>query len=353
METSSPLAAKRILIIRYRFLGDTILAVPFLRNLRNAYPESQIDMMVGPQSGEVLKGCPYVDNFIVYDTTRFHKYDKGKGKPKKFFHYLKSIRSTNYDLVFVLKRSLTAHLLAYFSGAKSRVGYKMPGREFFLTHKVPFDENIHEIESCLNVARAAGVPISDNKMEAWISAEENTSIKNKVPQLKNNDGKILIHAAAAHPDKIYPNSKWIELLKILKSKFNLTPYFTGAPRDRELYEELARLSDVKSVNMAGELNIRESMALYSHMDLALCVDSGPAHLASAVGVPTYTLFGPTDPTRWSPQGTNSRAIFDSSLECRPCFYNKTCENRECLTNLDPDVIIEIMTEQLKIVVDRA
>lgn len=353
MTPNALLKADKILVIRYRFLGDTILSVPFLRNLRNAYPNSQIDVMVGPQSGEVLKGCPYVDNFIVYDTTRFHKYDKGKGKPKTFFHYLKAIRKTKYDLVFVLKRSLTAHLLAYFSGAKSRVGYEMPGREFFLTHKVPFDENIHEIDSCLNVARKAGIPIDDNKMEAWISDTENANIEKKIPQLKDSDRKILIHAAAAHPDKIYPSSKWIELIKILKQKFNLTPYFTGAPQDRELYEELSELSGVKSVNMAGELNIRESMALYSHMDLALCVDSGPAHLASAVGVPTYTVFGPTDPVRWAPQGANSRAIYDNSLECRPCHYNKTCQNRECLTNLEPDAIIEIMTDQLNILINRA
>ena len=67
---------KKILVIRYRFIGDTLLTVPFLRNLRYAYPEAQIDMLVAPVSGDIIKECPYVDNFIYFDTTRKHRYEK-------------------------------------------------------------------------------------------------------------------------------------------------------------------------------------------------------------------------------------------------------------------------------------
>src|ERR1700733_13544472 len=98
---------KRILVIRYRFIGDTILTVPFLRNLRRHYPQAKIDVLVGPQSGEVLQGCPYVDNLIEFDTTRFHKYDQGKGKKKSYWHYVKALQQNHYDTVFVLKRSLS------------------------------------------------------------------------------------------------------------------------------------------------------------------------------------------------------------------------------------------------------
>ena len=216
-----------------------------------------------------------------------------------------------------------------------------------LTHKTPFDEKVHEIESCLNVLRAFGLKIKDNYLEAWLTEEELNRVKEKAPSLFEPQRKVLIHAASAHPDKVYPRDKWVKLIKILKERHDLNPYFTGAKQDKELYEELARLSGVKSVNMAGELNIRESMALYRHMDLAVCVDSGPSHLASAVGVPTFTLFGPTDPERWAPKGEGCRAVFDASLECRPCHYKKTCQNRECLTNMEPDVIIESMAEQLE------
>src|SRR5271156_5091081 len=80
----------------------------------------------------------------------------------------------------------------------------------------------------------------------------------------------------------------------------MLPVFTGSVEDHQLYEELQQLSGVHGCNLAGKLSIRQSMALYELMDLAICTDSGPAHLAAAAGIPTLSIFGPTDPTRWRP-----------------------------------------------------
>lgn len=339
--------AKRILVIRYRFLGDTILAVPFLRNLRKAAPDAVIDMLVGPVSGKVIEGCPYVDNFIEFDTTRFHKYDSGTGKKKSFLSYVWELRKHKYDTVFVLKRSLSSAFLAFTTGAKVRAGYATEGRSFMLTHRVPWNQKIHEITSVLSVLEATGVKPQDDYLEAWISKDETANIKSKVPQLNSSQGKVLIHAAAAHPDKTYPLELWAQVIKALHAEYGFTPYFTGDSRDRETYEKLDRLSGIKSVNMTGELSVRESMALYKEMDLSVCVDSGPAHLSTAVGVPTVTLFGPTDPERWRPYGELTRAVFDETLECRPCHYKKTCDDqRQCLTALSPDRIIEASRQLL-------
>ncbi len=333
--------AKRILVMRYRFIGDTILTVPFLRNLRRCYPNAQIDVLVGPQSGEVLDGCPYVDNFIVFDTTRFHKYDRTEQKARNYWSYLGELRKNSYDLVFVLKRSLSSAFLAFATGAKYRVGYATEGRGFLLTHKVPFNKNIHEVQSTLDVLRAANVAVVDDHLEAWLSAQERAAINIKVPQLAQASAKVLVHAAAAHPDKIYPTESWAEVVRMLKQDLNLTPFFTGARDDRQLYDSIAQMAGLEKecVNLAGELSLRESMAVYERMNLAVCVDSGPAHLAAAVGTPTLSLFGPTDPERWRPYGDKHRALFDSSLPCRPCHYRKTCDDRPCLTKMSPlDVV---------------
>lgn len=333
--------AKRILVIRYRFLGDTILTVPFLRNLRRAQPNAKIDMLVGPVSGLVLEGCPYVDEFIEFDTTRFHKYDRGSGKKKSYFSYLLELRKRKYDTVFVLKRSLSSAFLAFAIGAKVRAGYATEGRSLLLTHPVKWNTAIHEVDSVQSVLEAVGIPAPDKHLEAWISEKETASVLSKVKDLRSYKTKMLIHAAAAHPDKTYPLALWAEVIKALNSEFGATPFFTGDRADTETYEELERLSGVKSVNMAGELTVRESMALYKEMDLAVCVDSGPAHLACAVGVPTVTLFGPTDPNRWRPLGPLTQAVFDETLECRPCHYKKTCDDRrQCLTELSPAKVIE-------------
>jgi len=344
---SKKIDAKRILVIRYRFIGDTILTVPFLRNLRKAYPQARIDMLVGPSSGEVLDGCPYIDSTIEYDTTRFHKYDSGKGKKRSFLSYVFELRKHNYDLVFVLKRSLSSAILALLTGARHRVGYATEGRSLLLTRPVSWNSKIHEVDSLLEVLEAASVPVEGRHLEAWISSDERSRVLSKVSELACPGPKVLIHAAAAHPDKLYPLEFWSEIIDQLHGEFGTTPFFTGARLDKGLYEELAALSTCKSVNMAGELSLRESMALYKEMNLSICVDSGPAHLSAAVGTPTVAIFGPTDPHRWRPFGKNALAIYDETLACRPCHYQKTCDGRPCLTALDPQKIIDACRALLK------
>ena len=357
--------AQRILVIRYRFIGDTILTVPFLRNLRRAYPHAKIDVLVGPQSGEVLTGCPYINDLITFDTTRFHKYDRGAGEKKSFWHYVFKLRKERYDMAFVLKRSWSSAILALLIGARYRIGYATEGRQILLTHSVPFKTDMHEVDSTLSVLEAASIPIADRYLEAFISKEEQNQVATYIAPA-TDERRVLIHAAAAHPDKLYPLESWAEIVRVLHEKHRFQPFFTGADQDFDLYEQLQRVSGVQGVNLAGKLSLRSSMALYSNLDLAICTDSGPAHLAAAVGIPTLSVFGPTDPIRWRPyqaiprrrQGKDADrsavasrvgaeelienvALYDASLQCRPCNYHKTCDNRrECLSQMPASMVVE-------------
>ena len=342
MQNDHPHQFKNILVIRYRFIGDTILTVPFLRNLRVAYPGARIDVLVGPKSGEVLQGCPYVDDLITYDTTRFHKYDSGQGKTRSFWSYVWQLRKNKYDCVYVLKRSFSSAALAFLIGAEKRIGYGTEGRNFLLTDSVPWRQDIHEVESLLSVLSATKIDTDDGHLEAFVTAAEVAHVEAIEPRLADSaKNYVLIHAAAAHPDKLYPLKSWAQLIIKLKDQLHLEPVFSGDGQDVALYTELAKLADLQNpICLAGKLSLRQSMALYSRMSLAVCVDSGPAHLASAAGVPTVALFGPTDPVRWRPYGPMHAAVYDQQLTCRPCNYQKTCQDRECLTMLSPDFVFE-------------
>ena len=359
-------AAKKILVIRYRFIGDTILTVPFLRNLRKAYPDAQIDVLVGPQSGEVLEGCPYINKLIVFDTTRFHKYDRGVGEKKSFWSYVSSLRKEQYDTAFVLKRSWSSALLALFIGARTRVGYATEGRQILLTHSVKHDPHMHEVDSTLTVLQCASIPVVDRYLESWVSVDEQNQIESmaKFAQADSEKKRVLIHAAAAHPDKLYPLESWVEVVKILAAQ-NFLPVFTGAEQDVELYKKLEELSGIKGLNLTGKLSLRLSMALYSNLDLAICTDSGPAHLAAAAGIPTIALFGPTDPVRWRPYTAlaskrtlssasgqrdlmcENEAVYIEDLPCRPCNYHKTCVDRPCLKDLSALAVVKRALELLQ------
>lgn len=332
---------QRILVVRYRFIGDTILTVPFLRHLRKAYPDAVIDVLVGPESGQVLANCPYINDLIVFDTTRFHKYDSGKGEKRSFFSYVSQLRQHHYDTVFLLKRSLSSAVLAVLIGARNRIGYDTEGRGLLLTKRVRWDSKRHEVQSTLDVLRAVGIEADNDYLEAWPTDAELKSVLEKVPSLREKDRtRIVFHAAAAHPDKMYPIEHWAKVVREVVAKTGCIPFFTGAAQDVPIYDEIQRLSGVSAELVAGKLELRETMALFSKMDLAVCTDSGPAHLAAAARIPVITLFGPTDPGRWAPTGERSVALFDTSLECRPCHYKKTCDDqRQCLTGMEPSTII--------------
>lgn len=334
--------------MRYRFIGDTILAVPFLRNLRAAYPDAVIDVLVGPESGKVLEGCPYVNELIAFDTTKFHKYDRGEGKQRSLLSYAWELRKRNYDTAFVLKRSLSSAILALLIGARYRIGYGTQGRSFMLTHAFPMRNDVHEVESVLDALRAAKIPIKDKHLEAWTNNEEQLALAAIAPEVTACGGtKILVHAAAAHPDKMYPLALWADVMKQLKDKHaDATFFFTGAPRDYQLYSELEKLAGIQGVNLAGRLSLRLSIALMQNMHVAACVDSGPAHLGAAAGVPVVAIFGPTDPVRWGPWGEAHTTVV-KDLACRPCGYKKTCDDRrECLTELAPERVVDAIESKL-------
>ncbi|MBI4532611.1 MAG: glycosyltransferase family 9 protein [Candidatus Melainabacteria bacterium] len=339
-------SARRILVMRYRFIGDTILTVPFLRNLRRAYPQAQIDVLVGPQSGSVLQGCPYIDELIVFDTTRFHKYDCSAGQARSFLSYAFELRSRHYDLVFVLKRSWSSGLLAWLTGAPLRVGYNTQGRAIFLTHPVVWSPHTHEVVSMLDVLRQVNIAVNDDYLECWVTRQEEEEIRCLVPQLTLPGPHILLHAAAAHPAKMYPLEHWARIANQLRCDFNAILYFTGASQDSPLYDRLIQLSGGAGINLAGKLSIRQSLALYKRLHLAVCVDSGPVHMACSVGTPTLALFGPSDPSRWRPWGIEHQAIFDPTLRSCPCQINHTCTNRPCLTKLSAELVYEACCAKL-------
>ncbi|NIQ14666.1 MAG: glycosyl transferase, partial [Candidatus Dadabacteria bacterium] len=165
----------KILVLRYRFIGDTILTVPFLRNLKRAYPGGKIDMVVAPYSSDVLIGNPYVDEFIVYDPPTIHADSRGQHNTlKSKYQFIRSLRKKQYDKAYVLKRSLSSALIAFLSGAKERVGFDTEKRGFLLTKRVPYYHDRHEVTNFLSILEADGIPVADDYLEAWLSDGETT-----------------------------------------------------------------------------------------------------------------------------------------------------------------------------------
>ncbi len=167
------LTASNILVMRYRFIGDTVLTVPFLRNLRRAEPKAFIAWMVAPGSSDVVKGIPYVDEMITWDPVTIHADSRGTHRTLAAkLAFLRDLRRRRFDKIYVLKRSLSSAVLAWLSGAPRRIGFDTEGRGILLTTRVPYRHDQHEVKNFLDVLRADGVDVEDDFLEIWTRPEE-------------------------------------------------------------------------------------------------------------------------------------------------------------------------------------
>lgn len=345
----SGLGRKKILVLRYRFIGDTILTVPFLRNLRYAEPDAYIAWVVAPGSSEVVKGIPYVDELIYWDPPTIHADSRGAHRTLGAkLRFIRDLRAKRFDKVYVLKRSLSSAIMALLTGASERVGFDTEGRGFLLTKKVPYRSGNHEVRNFLDVLQADGVPVVDDHLEAWLSTEEQRFADRFLADqgVQPGDSVIGIHPFAANPTRAWHEDNFIELANALQQEYGGKILLFGGKGDLQLGETMARAISPTPLLAVGSTTLRQSMALLARCRLLVCNDSGIMHLAASLQVPLVALFGPQSPVKFGPWGKNCRIIY-REFPCSPCrqkFFTECTPSRrdrpECLEAITVQDVLE-------------
>ena len=342
---------KKILVMRYRFIGDTLLTVPFLRNLRYSYPDAQIDMLVSSGSGEIIENCPYINNFIFFDTTKKFKYENGE--KKSFWGYVKQLRKEKYDKVYVLKRSLSSAILAFLTGAKERIGFNTEHRGFLLTKKVPYENNKHEIECFLDILRADQINVQDTYLESFVDKETEENVKKIFKDnLTTGVKKVVVHTTASNPKKEISKEKWAEIIEYLANKKNAQVMFIGAGRDKGAYAEILKHVKnelkIKPVNFCGKFNLNESLSAIGQADLMIGIDSGNLHMAASTKTRVIGIYGPMNEKKWGayPCKSGINILLTADVNCRPCGLKKKCKSFDCLNKITVDQIKEAVDKVL-------
>ncbi|HYC76363.1 MAG TPA: glycosyltransferase family 9 protein [Planctomycetota bacterium] len=334
---------RRILVLRYRFIGDTLLAVPFLRALRRAAPAAEIEVLVAPGSGELLQGCPYVDALHWYTRRRPFGGAEPRFVHRTWFDALGALRRRRYDAVYVLKRAWSSAVLARMVGAPRRIGLDVDGRAMFLTDAVPPQSGVHETESHLALLRATGFDApADRRLESFVRDDERAAVdaawRATAPRTTRHVG---VQASASDAFKNWPSERFVELIDGLDRAFDGDVAFhaVGGPGDVAANEALRRALPRESLrgrwtDWSRRLDLRAGQALMERLDLVVGSDSGPLHLAASAGTPAVAVFGPMDPARWAPTSPGSVAVALEGLECRPCGRPHACRiGRRCLSDL--------------------
>lgn len=310
----------RILVLRYRFIGDTLLTVPFLRNLRRAFPDAEIDMVVAPYSSDVLIGTPYVDEFITYDPPTIHADSKGQHNTLKAkSRFIRSLRKKKYDKAYVLKRSFSSALIAFLSGAKERIGFDTEKRGFLLTRRVPYIHEEHEVRNFLSVLRADGVPVIDEHLEAWLTPDELAFGDEFLARGEISPGDIIvaIHPFTANPPRSWHEDSFVEAANRLQEIHGVKVIIFGGKRELSLAKYFKERINPPPLIAVGTTTLRETMAILSKCSLLLCNDSGIMHMGAALNVPLIALFGPQSPVKFGPWGEKCSIIYKNFF-CSPC-----------------------------------
>ena len=319
---------KRILVLRYRFIGDTILTVPFLRNLRRAEPEAYIAWMVAPGSIGAVEGLPYVVELIFWDPVTIHADSRGGHRTLvQKSGFIRSLREKRFDTAYVLKRSFSSALIAYLSGARRRIGFDTEGRGFLLTTRVPYDHDRHEVLNFLEVLRADGVPVTDDHLEYWLTPEEVRRGDEILAGagVSPDEPLALIHPFASNYPRGWHPDDFATLSHLLAGR-GLRTVVLGGDRDRSEWERCRPLFAGDAIGLVGAASLRETMAVLRRGTVFIGNDSGIMHLAAAAGLPLVALFGPQSPVRFGPWGPKSRIIY-KEFPCSPCRqkFFRECE----------------------------
>jgi len=310
---------KRILVLRYRFIGDTILTVPFLRNLRRAEPDAHIVWVVAPGSSDVVRGIPYVDEMLFWDPVTIHADSRGSHRTLGAkWSFIKELRAQRFHKAYVLKRSLSSAIIALLSGARERVGFDTEGRGFLLTKRVPYRHDRHEVQNFLEVLRADGVPVTDDYLESWSTDDEERTASELLSGAGIAAGErfAVLHPFAAIPQRGWHLEDFARLAALLRDD-GLRVAILGAPRERGIFEQAREHFGSACADLVGKSDLRTSMALLRRAAIFVGNDSGIMHLAAAAGTPLVALFGPQSPVKFGPWSERARIIY-KQLSCSPC-----------------------------------
>jgi len=332
-----------ILIIQTAFLGDVVLITPLIRASKALFPQAKIDVLVIPQTREVLANNPFIENILTFD--------KRKNKLFSLAKTIGQLRSNKYDLAISPHSSVTTASIMLLSGIKQRLGFDRGLAAKFLTFKVPHLSNGHKIQKNLFLLSAFGERQFSQQTELYPDGSAEAKLDQILASLPfNNRPLIAVSPGSAWATKRWPLSHYAHLSRLLyDKKYNLI--FTGSAQEHLLCHDIILKSGAEALNFAGSLSILETAAVIKKCNLMICNDSGALHLANAMQTDVFAFFGPTVRSfGYFPFRKNDH-IFETELSCRPCGSHggKTCPlgHFKCMTEIKAETVFEAVVRKLK------
>lgn len=343
MESYTP---EKIIVRMPNWIGDLVMATPILSDLRKAYPKAHITAMCLAPICDLLREDQDIDELFCFSKgNRF-----GRRNDKR--DIVEKLRRGKYDLGILLTYSFSSAWWFWLGNVKRRLGYKGNGRGLLLTDKIPFPKNVHDqhlVETYKMLLEPLGIPVSDTKTRIFLTDKELSDAKILLQQLGISSEQILI---GINPGAAYGTAKcWLperfrEVTEQLLKLPNIRIIYFGDQASMPLVKEICQALPPAVINLAGLTSLRELTALIKLCQVLLTNDSGPMHIAAAVGTPLVALFGSTNAVATGPYKTG--VVIHKNVSCSPC-YRRVCPiDFRCMKRIETDEVYKKILHILKL-----
>ena len=335
---------QQILVRGPNWLGDAVMCEPALRGLRRLFPQASITLLVKPSVAGLFESHPAVDRIFLYDDKGRHAGLAGK------WRLAGELRQQDFDLAVLFQNAFEAALLTALAGIRRRYGYATDGRSLLLSEPVATHDRrtpIHQIEYYWDMLKPLGLTGRPGQPELFVSPDEEQSMAERLNRTGITTADVVI---GINPGSTYGGAKrWLpdrfadstERVCHTLSDAGRRPAVVviGAKGEEPLGREIASHLTAPSAVLSGATTIRELMAVIKRCAVLITNDTGPMHIASALGVPVVGIFGPTDWRTTSPSGAE-HALLRHPVDCAPCMLRECPIDHRCMTGVTVDQVYQ-------------
>jgi heptosyltransferase II len=325
---------QNILIRLPNWLGDMVMATAFVKAVAQQYPNAAIDLIAKKGIDFLLDYFPSHQQHFIFNK------EEHKGLIGAYTFGKQINKQKKYDIFFCLPDSFSSAVMAYAIGAIQRVGYKKELRSILLTNAYQKKKDLHRVEEYIDLLQQfANTTTKDAAVELTTGA---THKKNA----------LIVNINSEAVSRRLPAAKAISIINTIRKNITEEIILVGSPKEKDFVDEVFNGLDNKNniTNTAGKTSLLQLVTLFSSCNVMLTTDSGPAHVANALGTHTIVLFGAGNENNTAPYNKNNRTIIRlGQLPCEPCV-NNTCKQfgiPKCLLQLDENIIVQQVIAALK------
>ncbi|MBF0493808.1 MAG: glycosyltransferase family 9 protein [Candidatus Omnitrophica bacterium] len=312
---------RKILVIRVDHIGDVINSTVVIKPLRKNFPHAKIDFLAPAWGMDIVKNNYSLNNVFEFTSAWFTRTPKTFfDNIRSFFRMVRIIRNGRYDVCIDLRGDVRHIFASFIAGVPVRISYGITGCGFLLTHIMPYKKGIHETMKNILLLEPLGIKGGERRLELIFPERDGMSAKVLLQKFGVRGKYAVFHVTPGHDNKRWDMEKFTEVMEYLRTYHGITSVLVGSSDNEKEAMEFARgtacrVPAISFVDIVGKTRLGELYNILKDAALFVGIDSAPAHLAAAAGIPVILLFSEVnDPAEWAPEGANVNVIYPAPGE---------------------------------------